>query len=110
MCIRCSSRFLELRLLHVWRIAGVLRETAADNRENSAFSPDTSESVEKNFYMDDFPKSLCDDATGVRIFCEMTALLALGGFQVDKVVHLLSRSPVADPVSRESQSLRGFNL
>ena len=32
----------------------VLRKTAADNPENNAFSPDAIESVEKNFYMDDF--------------------------------------------------------
>ena len=43
----------------------VLRKTAADNRENNAFSPDAIESVEKNFYMDDFLKSVCDDVTGV---------------------------------------------
>jgi len=59
----------------------VLRKTAADNGENSAFSPDTFEAVEKNFYMDDFLKSVCDDATGVRMFRE-TALLALGGFRM----------------------------
>ena len=62
----------------------VLRNTAADNRENSAFSPDTIESVEKTFYMDDFLKSVCDDATGVRMFRETTVLLALGGFRLNQ--------------------------
>ena len=51
----------------------VLRKTALDNRQDVAFSLDTIKSVEKNFYMDDFLKSVCDETTAVRMFCEMAS-------------------------------------
>ena len=57
---------------------------ALDNRQDVAFSVDTIKSVEKNFYMDDFLKSVCDETTAVRIFRKMTSLGAWR-FQVDKV-------------------------
>ena len=50
----------------------------------TAFSADTIKSVEKNFYMDDFLKSVCDGTTAVRMFREMTSLLARGGFRLTK--------------------------
>ena len=43
----------------------VLRKIALDNREDVSFSEDTIKSVEKNFYMDDFLKSVCDEAMNV---------------------------------------------
>ena len=81
----------------------VLRKTAADNCENNAFSPDAIESVEKNFYMDDFLKSVCDDVTSVRMFREMTSLLALGGFRLTKWIsssrEVLSQIPAQEKAS-----------
>ena len=61
----------------------VMRKTALDKRDNAAFSADTIKSEEKNFYMDDFLKSICD-STAVRMFREMTSLLARGGFRLTK--------------------------
>ena len=43
----------------------VLRKTALDNSQDVAFSIDTIKSAEKNFYMDDFLKSVCDETTPV---------------------------------------------
>ena len=63
----------------------VLRKTALDNRQDVAFSADTTESVEKNFYMDDFLKSVCDETTTVRMFRENDLSLGAWRFQVDKV-------------------------
>ena len=62
----------------------VLRKIALDNREDVSFSEDTMRSVEKNFYMDDFLKSVHDEATAVRMFHEMTSLLYRGGFRLTK--------------------------
>ena len=62
----------------------VFRKTALDIREDVAFSADTIKSVENNFYMDDFLKSVCDEATAVRMFREMTSLLVRGAFRVTK--------------------------
>ena len=81
----------------------VLRKTAADNRENSAFSPDTIEAVEKNFYMDDFLKSVCDDATSVQMFHEITTLLALGSFRLTKWISSSREVPLQIP-SQEKAS------
>ena len=81
----------------------VLRKTAADNRENSAFTPDTIESVEKNFYVDDLLKSVCDDATGARMFREMTTLLAVRGFRLTKWISS-SRKVLSQIPSQEKAS------
>ena len=43
----------------------VLRRTALDNYGGTVFSTETIEAVEKSFYMDDFLKSVCDEATAV---------------------------------------------
>ena len=63
-----------------WMPNYVLRKTALNNRQDVAFPVDTIKSVEKNFYMDDFLKSVCDETTAVRLFREITSLLARGGF------------------------------
>ena len=62
----------------------VLGKTALDNRQDVASSVDTINSVAKNFYMDDFLKSVCDETTAVRKFREITSLLASGGFRLTK--------------------------
>ncbi|PFX13712.1 hypothetical protein AWC38_SpisGene22184 [Stylophora pistillata] len=69
----------------------VLRRTALDNYGVTAFFTGTIEAVEKNFYMDDFLKSVCDEATAVRMFYEMTSLLARGGFRLTKWIRLRAR-------------------
>ena len=75
----------------------VLRKTALDNRQDVAFSVDTIKSVEKNFYMDDLLKS-----TAVRMFREMTSLLARGGFRLTKWISSSREVLFADSSSRES--------
>ena len=81
----------------------VLRKTALDNRQDVAFSVDTIKSVEKNFYMDDFLKSVCDETTAVRMFREMTSLLARGGFRLTKWIsssrEVLSQIPPQEKAS-----------
>ena len=81
----------------------VLRKTALDNREDVLFSEDTIQSVEKNFYMDDFLKSVCDEATAVRMFREMTSLLSRGGFRLTKWIsssrEVLSQIPPEEKAS-----------
>lgn len=62
----------------------VLRRTAEDNREDPAFSQETINAVSKNFYMDDFLKSVNDVATASMLQEEMTSLLARGGFRLTK--------------------------
>ena len=62
----------------------VLRKIALDNREDVSFSEDAIRSVEKNFYMDDFLKSVHDEATAVRMFHEKTSLVPWR-LQVDEV-------------------------
>ena len=81
----------------------VLRKTALDNPEDVLFSKDTIQSVEKNFYMDDFLKSGCDKATAVRMFHEMTSLLSRGGFRLTKWIssshEVLSQIPPEEKAS-----------
>ena len=81
----------------------VLRNTALDNNQDVAFSADTIKSVEKNFYMDDFLKSVCDETTAVRMFREMTSLLSRGGFRLTKWIissrEVLSQIPPQEKAS-----------
>ncbi|XP_068749449.1 uncharacterized protein [Montipora capricornis] len=81
----------------------VLRKTALDNRQDVAFSADRIKSVEKNFYKDDFLKSVCDETTAVRMFREMTSLLARGGFRFTKWIsssrEVLSQIPPQEKAS-----------
>ena len=78
----------------------VLRRTAAGNREDPAFSQETINAVSKNFYMDDFLKSVNDVATPSMLQQEMTSLLARGGFRLTKwnssSREVLSRIPSHD--------------
>ena len=81
----------------------VLRKTALDNRQDVAFSVDTIKSVENNFYMDDLLKSVCDETTAVRMFREMTSLLAREGFRLTKWIsssrEVLSQIPPQEKAS-----------
>ncbi|XP_078380261.1 uncharacterized protein LOC144663221 [Oculina patagonica] len=81
----------------------VLRKTALDNREDVLFSEDTIKSVEKKFYMDDFLKPVCDEATAVQMFREMTSLLSRGGFRLTKWIsssrEVLSQIPPEEKAS-----------
>ncbi|XP_029202962.2 uncharacterized protein LOC114967138 [Acropora millepora] len=81
----------------------VLRKTGLDNRQDVAFSVDMIKSVEKNFYMDDLLKSVCDETTAVRLFREMTSLLARGGFRLTKRIsssrEVLSQIPPQEKAS-----------
>jgi len=62
----------------------VLRKTTDDNCDDPSFSPETIETVKRNFYMDDLLKSVRDEATTTKLQQELTALLARGGFRLTK--------------------------
>jgi len=62
----------------------VLRKTADDNCDDPSFSPETIETVKRNFYMDDLLKSVRDEATATKLHQELTALPARGGFRLTK--------------------------
>ena len=62
----------------------VLCKTAEDNRADPAFSQETINAVSKNFYMDNFLKSVNDVTTASMLQQEMTSLLAHGGFRLTK--------------------------
>ena len=62
----------------------LLRRAAEDNQGDPAFSQETINAVSKNFYMDDFLKSVNDVATASMLQQEMTSLLARGGFRLTK--------------------------
>ena len=53
--------------------------------------------------MDDFLKSVCDETTAVRMFREMTSLLARGGFRLTKWIsssrEVLSQIPPQEKAS-----------
>ena len=62
----------------------VLCKTAEDNRADPAFSQETINAVSKNFYLDDFLKSVNDVATASMLQQEITSLLARGCFRLTK--------------------------
>ena len=62
----------------------VLCKTAEDNRADPAFSQETINAVSKNFYLDDFLKSVNDVATASMLQQEITSLLTRGGFRLTK--------------------------
>ena len=81
-----------------------MRKTALDNSEDLPFSAEMIKSVEKIFYMDHFLKCVCDEATAVRMFREMTSLLARGGFRLAKWISTLHEVLLQIP-SQEKASL-----
>ena len=62
----------------------VLRKTVDDNRDDSTFSPETIETVKRNFNMDDLLKSVRDESTATKLQRKLAALLARGGFRLTK--------------------------
>ena len=62
----------------------VLCKTAEDNRADPAFSQETINAVSKNFYLDDFLKSVNDVTTASMLQQEITSLLARGCFRLTK--------------------------
>lgn len=62
----------------------VLRKTADDNCDDPSFSPETIETVKRNFYMDDLLKSVRDEATATKLQRELTAPITRGGFRLTK--------------------------
>ena len=88
--INCAPDVYQMRVLIFGAASSpstanyVFRRTAEDNREDPAFSQETINAVSKNFYMDDFLKSVNDVATASMLQQEMTSLLARGGFRLTK--------------------------
>ena len=62
----------------------ILRKTSDDNCDDHAFSPETIETVKKNFYVGDLLKSVRDENTATNLQRELPALLARGGFRLTK--------------------------
>ena len=83
----------------------VLRKTADDNCDDPSFSPETINTVKRNFYMDDLLKSVRDEATATKLQQELTALLARGGFRLTKWSsssrEVLSQIPNQEMASRQ---------
>ena len=104
--INCAPDVYQMRVLIFGAASSpstanyVFRRTAEDNREDPAFSQETINAVSKNFYMDDFLKSVNDVATASMLQQEMTSLLARGGFRLTKwnssSREVLSRIPSHD--------------
>ena len=86
----------------------VLRKTALDNYGDTTFSTEAIKTVEKNFYMDDFLKSVCDEATAVPMFHEMTSLLARSGFRLTKWI--CSSREVLSPIPAQEKASPSFHL
>ncbi|XP_070566927.1 uncharacterized protein [Ptychodera flava] len=75
-----------------------LRRTADDNRGN--FDSDIINSVYRNFYVDDFLKSVLNSSVAKKFVEEITSLLSEGGFQLTKWIsnsrEVLSSIPAAE--------------
>lgn len=66
-------------------IAGyALRKTAKDSEHD--FTPETTNAVYKDFYVDDLLKSFADVAQAIRVSKQLQTLLARGGFKLTKWV------------------------
>lgn len=59
-----------------------LRRTAEENRSKS--SPETVDTILKNFYVDDCLKSVASEAQAFELYKDLTALCASGGFRLTK--------------------------
>ena len=86
----------------------VLRKTADDNCDDPSFSPETIETVKRNFYMDDLLKSVRDEATATKLQQELTALLDRGGFRLTKWSS--SSHEVLSQILHQEMALPSINL
>ena len=71
----------------VWSPAAanyILQHVAKD--DGHKYTPDISDSVRKDFYVDDYVKSVPDSETGIRVAGDVTKLVAEGGFRLTKWV------------------------
>ena len=77
-----------------------LLHTADDN--SSDFDGDVLEAVHRNFYVDDFLKSVTTEEDGIKISNQPCHLLARGGFRLTKWVS--NRRKVLDSISPEERA------
>ena len=80
-----------------------LKATADDNQER--YSPDVTEVVRRNFYVDDVLKSTTRIDEAIRISTELSSLLKEGGFRLTKFTsnsrEILASMPVEDRANPE---------
>ncbi|XP_074624370.1 uncharacterized protein LOC141882312 [Acropora palmata] len=83
-----------------------LRKTAEDNRES--FSPEVTNTVKKNFYVDDCLKSLPSEPNAIAHVNSLRSLLSRGDFRLTKWI---SNSPMANeaiPHSERSKEIKSI--
>ncbi|XP_028411636.1 uncharacterized protein LOC114534738 [Dendronephthya gigantea] len=85
-----------------------LRRTAQDNK--AEFDPETTETVERNFYVDDCLKSIPTDPEAVRLANQLRELLARGGFRLTKWTSNSKAVLESLPESERSEQVKDMNL
>ncbi|XP_028418923.1 uncharacterized protein LOC114544503 [Dendronephthya gigantea] len=85
-----------------------LRRTAQDNK--AEFDPETTENVERNFYVDDCLKSIPTDPEAVRLANQLRGLLARGRFRLTKWTSNSKAVLESLPESERSEEVKDMNL
>ena len=81
-----------------------LRKVVADNQ--AEFSPQTINTVYRNFYVDDCLKSVHDEEQAIKLVEELIALLKRGGFRLRSFVSTSRKVLMTVPNSDKSSSLK----
>ncbi|KAL0189340.1 hypothetical protein M9458_016439, partial [Cirrhinus mrigala] len=85
-----------------------LRKTAEDNQTN--FSPDVIETVNRNFYMDDLLKSLPLEEDAVAMVKDLITICSRGGFTLTQWISNSREVLQSIPVKLRSQTLKELDL
>jgi len=85
-----------------------LRKVAEDNKTD--FSPETVNTVYRNFYVDDCLKAVQDEEQAIELVDELVALLKRGGFRLRSFVSTSRRVLMTVPESDKSHSLKTVKL
>ncbi|KAI2646661.1 NEDD4 family-interacting protein 2 [Labeo rohita] len=85
-----------------------LRKTAEDNQTN--FSPDVIETVNRNFYMDDLLKSLPLEEDAVAMVKDLITICSRGGFTLTQWISNSREVLQSIPVELRSQTLKELDL
>ncbi len=85
-----------------------LQKTADDNIEK--FSKIVTDTVKRNFYVDDCLKAVRDEKEGVLVSRKLPELLDLGGFHLHKWVSNTPRAMMSIPEEERSSSIRELNF
>ena len=85
-----------------------LRKTADDNKED--FDKIITDTVKRNFYVDDCLKAVRDEKEGVLVSSKLPELLDRGGFHLHKWVSNSPRVVMSIPEEERSVSIRELNF